>query len=266
MTLLPRGADLTRSSASRVYDYGLGGSHNFAVDRRVLDAIKEVYPATPQPAVDNRAFLGRAVRACQRAGTRQFLDLGSGMPTVGNVHEIAQRGDPQARVVYVDVDPVAVAHGRAILGADPGTAVLEADMRDPERILRHPDVRDLLDFDQPIAVLMVAMAHYLADEDGPQQALATYRGVMRPGSLLVFSHMTADDHPEVRRTAEIFNAASADRLVLRSRAEIDRLLAGFRYLDPGLVHPADWRPDGPLPPGHEPARAACYAAVCEPAD
>lgn len=266
MTLLPRGADITKSSASRVYDYGLGGSHNFAVDREVLDAIKKIYPPTPQPAVDNRAFLGRAVRFCQQAGIRQFLDLGSGMPTVGNVHEIAQRDDPLARVAYVDVDPVAVAYSRTLLAGQRNTAVLQADMRDPEHVLNHPDTLAALDFERPVAVLMVAMTHYLTDADRPAATVAAYRQAMRPGSFLVFSHMTADDFPEIRRTAETFNAGSSDELVLRSRGEIDALLDGFEYLDPGLVYPADWRRDGPLSPGYEPARAACYAAVARPRD
>ncbi|WP_243792669.1 SAM-dependent methyltransferase [Saccharopolyspora gloriosae] len=258
---LPRGADISKSSASRIYDYGLGGSHNFEVDRRVLDEIKKIFPATPQPARDNRAFLGRAVRHCRRAGIRQFLDLGSGMPTVGNVHEIAQRADPGARVVYVDIDPVAVAYSRSLLGDDPNTIVLQADMREPETILTDPDALALLDFDEPVAVLMVAMTHYLTDEDDPAGVLAAYRKVMRPGSFLVFSHMTADDYPEVHRTAEAFNAGGSEQLVLRSREEITGLLADFEFVEPGLVYPADWRPDGLLADGHDPSRAACYAAV-----
>ncbi|MFR9729724.1 SAM-dependent methyltransferase [Saccharopolyspora sp. MS10] len=261
---LPRGADISRSSASRVYDYGLGGSHNFEVDRRVLDEIKKIFPATPQPARDNRAFLGRAVRHCQRRGIRQFLDLGSGIPTVGNVHEIAQRGDPLARVVYVDIDPVAVACGRALLRGRERTRVLQADMRRPRSVLDHPETRELLDFAEPVAVLMVAMTHYLADEDDPAGVLAAYHRVMSPGSFLVFSHMTADDHPEVHRTVEAFNAGSSDRLVLRSREEIAALLAGFEFVEPGLVHPAAWRPDGPLAAGHDPSLAACYAGVAAP--
>lgn len=264
MVELPRGADISKSSASRIYDYGLGGSHNFAVDRRVLDEIKKIFPATPQPARDNRAFLGRAVRYCQQAGIRQFLDLGSGMPTVGNVHEIAQEGDPAARVVYVDIDSVAVAYSRSLLDGDPNTRVLQADMREPESILADPAVLEVLDFDEPVAVLMVAMTHYLTKEDDPAAALAAYREVMRPGSFLVFSHMTADDHPEVHRTVETFNAGSSDRMVLRSREEITGLLADFDFVEPGLVYPAEWRPDGPLAAGHDPSRAACYAAVATP--
>ncbi|GAA3355471.1 SAM-dependent methyltransferase [Saccharopolyspora gregorii] len=264
MRELPRGADISKASAARIYDYGLGGSHNFEVDRKVLDAIKEIFPATPQPALDNRAFLGRAVRYCLRAGIRQFLDLGSGMPTVGNVHEIAQQGDPEARVVYVDLDPVAVAASRALLAEDPRTTVLHADMREPETILSHPEALRLLDLAEPVAVLMVAMTHYLTDEDDPASALAAYRKAMRPGSFLVFSHLTADDHPEVHRTAETFNAGGSERLVLRSKEEITALLADFEFVEPGLVHPANWHPDGPLAPDHVPSEAACYAAVATP--
>ncbi|RKT85834.1 S-adenosyl methyltransferase [Saccharopolyspora antimicrobica] len=262
---VPPEVDVTKSSPARVYDYGLGGSHNFEVDRAVLDKIKEIFPATPQPAMDNRAFLRRAVRFCQERGIRQFLDLGSGVPTVGNVHEIAQQADPEARVVYVDIDPIAVAHAARILASDDRSAVLRADMRHPESVFADPQVERLLDFDEPIAVLMVAMAHYLSDEDDPVRILDSYRAVMRPGSYLVFSHMTDEDYPEdLRRTAEIFNADTTERMILRGRAEIERLLDGFDLVEPGLVYPALWRPDGPLAEEHDPSRAAFFAGVGSP--
>ncbi|MDA3629559.1 SAM-dependent methyltransferase [Saccharopolyspora sp. WRP15-2] len=265
LSWVPPEVDTAKSSPARVYDYGLGGSHNFEVDRAVLDKIKEIVPSTPQPAQDNRAFLRRAVRFCQEQGIRQFLDLGSGVPTVGNVHEIAQQTDPGARVVYVDIDPIAVAHSRRILAGNGNAVVLHADMRRPDEVLGAPETRRLLDFDEPIAVLMVAMAHYLADEDDPVGILNRYRAVQRPGSYLVFSHMTDEDHPEdMRRAVEIFNADTTEPMILRSRAEIEHLLEGYDLVEPGLVYPSQWRSDGPLPADHDPSRSAFFAAVGSP--
>ncbi|GAA4835439.1 SAM-dependent methyltransferase [Saccharopolyspora rosea] len=262
---VPEGIDTTKASPARVYDYGLGGSHNFAVDRRVHEEFRRISPTAAQSAWDNRAFLRRAVRFCQQQGIAQFLDLGSGVPTVGNVHEIAQQHDLAARVVYVDIDPVAVAHSRRLLAGDDRATALRADMRDPESILGHPDTRRLLGFDRPVAVLMVAVAHYLTDDDGPAAILDRYRSVMAPGSLLVFSHITNEDFPEeIRRGEEIFNAHLAEPMTARNRARISALLDDFDLVEPGLTYPALWRPDGPLPAGQDPRRSACLAAVGRP--
>src|SRR5687768_6938834 len=179
--------DLTRPSAARVYDYYLGGAHNFAVDRQMAEQAIGLWPDLPLIMQANRAFLRRAVRFCVDAGIRQFLDLGSGIPTAGNVHEVAQSAAPDARVAYVDSDPVAVAYSRTILAENPLTVAVQADLRQPEQVLDHPEVRSLLNFDEPIAVMMVAVLHFVSDSDDPAAIIAGYREVMAPGSFLTIS-------------------------------------------------------------------------------
>jgi hypothetical protein len=169
---VPAEVDLSRPSAARVYDYYLGGSHNLEVDRRMAREAISLWPDLPAIMQSNRAFLRRSVRYLAGQGITQFLDIGSGIPTVGNVHEAAQQADPRARVVYVDSDPVAVAHSRAILAGDEHTAVVHADLREPETFLEDPTARATLDLDQPIAVLMVAVLHFVSDEDDPFGAVA----------------------------------------------------------------------------------------------
>ena len=163
----PAELDLDRPNAARMYDYYLGGSHNFAVDRELAGKVLEAWPDMPRAAQANRAFLRRAVRFLLDQGVRQFLDIGSGIPTVGNVHEVAQAAAPDARVVYVDTDPVAVAHSRAILAGDAQTAVVQADGRDPAGLLAHPGVTGLLDLRRPVGLLMVALLHFVLRRGRP---------------------------------------------------------------------------------------------------
>ena len=196
MTLLPRGADLTRSSASRVYDYGLGGSHNFAADRDLAERFLAALPSARHVARLNRAFLRRAVHYCMRQGIDQFLDLGSGIPTVGNVHEAAHQLDPRARVVYVDNEPVAVAHTRQLLRGDARAEVVQADVRDPSAVLDSEAARRLLDFSRPVALLAVAALHYLGRDEDVPGLLARYRAELASGSLLAISHTTDEHDPE----------------------------------------------------------------------
>ncbi|MHA6802964.1 SAM-dependent methyltransferase [Salinifilum ghardaiensis] len=266
---LPPAVDPSVPSPARVYDYALGGAQNFAADRAVLDQITEIFPATPQPARDNRDFLRRAVRFCSEHGIRRFLDLGSGVPTVGNVHEIAQQHDPDARIVYVDNDPVAAAHAHRLLDGVAGVTMLQQDMRDTEHLLHQPEVQALFDDQEPVAVLMVAMAHYLKPADDPVGILRAYREAMPPGSYLVFSHMTGDDFPDqLAQTIAVFNAdvAEDDQMLLRSHAEQHQLLeaSGFTLVDPGLTYPACWRPETTLTPDNDPRNATFYAAVAHP--
>lgn len=225
-----------------MYDYVLGGSHNFAVDREMLDKIVAVAPIVSQIALLNRAFLRRAVLTLVESGIRQFLDLGSGIPTVGNVHEIAQRAAPEARVVYVDNEPVAVAHSELVLeGNDRATAIL-ADMRDPAGILNHPKTQRLLDFNAPIGLLMVTVFHYVADSDGPMELMAAYRDVLTSGSYLALSHLTADfETAEVTGIVNLMKN-SPNPVYPRTREEIASLFTGFELLEPGLVTTAQWRP------------------------
>ncbi|MGH3793624.1 MAG: SAM-dependent methyltransferase [Pseudonocardiaceae bacterium] len=232
----------TTPSAARIYDYLLGGGHNFAVDREMVDKLTAAAPMIGQWALVNRAFLRRAVLALVERGVRQFLDIGSGIPTVGNVHEIAQQADPQARVVYVDNEPVAISHSELVLeGNDRATAIL-ADLRDPAGILEHPKTRQMLDFDAPIGLLMVTVLHYIPDSDDPMELLGRYRQALVPGSHLVLSHGNADaDSPGITGIAESMkNSSSA--FYPRTRDAITSMFTGFELIEPGLVAVPEWRP------------------------
>jgi hypothetical protein len=206
---VPAEVDLSRPSAARVYDYYLGGSHNLEVDRRMAREAISLWPDLPEIMQTNRAFLRRSVRYLTGQGITQFLDVGSGIPTVGNVHEAARQADPRARVVYVDSDPLAVAHSRAILAGDEHPAVVHADVREPETILWDPTVRTTLDLDRPIAVLMVAVLHFVSDEHDPFGAVARVRDRLAPGSHLVLSHASAEGVP--RRPPRIASCTAARR-------------------------------------------------------
>ena len=236
--------NLRRPSAARVYDVHLGGSHNFQVDREVARQITEVMPELPEILRANRSFLRRAVRYLVSAGITQFLDLGSGIPTVGNVHEIAWQANPRCKIVYVDVDPVAIAHSRAILsGSDRATAVL-SDLRRTEEILADPETQRLLDFSRPIAVLMVAVLHFVPDSDDPASIVRQYLDAVVPGSYLVISHASLEGAAPERaeEATEQFRRRVTD-FSMRTRAEITELFAGLDLVDPGVVYLTEWRPD-----------------------
>ncbi|MEV4759153.1 SAM-dependent methyltransferase [Micromonospora sp. NPDC049559] len=240
----PESIDIERPSVARMYDYYLGGSHNFAVDRSAAQAMIAAVPDAPLMAQANRAFLRRAVQYLAGAGIRQFLDIGSGIPTVGNVHEIAQRVEPDARVVYVDVDPVAVAHSREILYGVSGATVVQEDLRRPDRILNHPEVRELLDFDEPIAVIVVAVLHFIPDSDDPRGILASIRRALAPGSYLVLSQATDDGRTDgEREDAHRVYRRTDNPLFMRTRQGLTDLFDGFDLLDPGVVWVPHWRPD-----------------------
>jgi hypothetical protein len=230
-----------------MYDYFLGGSHNFAVDREAAGAIERIYPGMAGAARANRSFLRRAVRYLCAEGIDQFLDLGSGIPTVGNVHEIAQHINPRARVAYVDIEPVAVAHSIALLADDPLAMAVQGDLRDPDAVLNAPEVRDLLDFSRPIGVLLAAALHFVPDTDNPHAAVARYLDAVVPGSYLAISHGSLDGIPQDsvtsgERVQAIYQRTDA-QLILRPRAEIARFFTGLDLVEPGVVPPADWRPD-----------------------
>jgi hypothetical protein len=258
---LPTGVDPTIPNVARMYDYALGGKDNFAVDRELMEQLFAVVPYGPRPALENRAFLGRAVRFLADAGIRQFLDIGSGLPTVGNVHQVAHAIAPDARIVYVDYDPVAVAHSWALLaGTDKATAI-QADMRRPDDILTNPGVTSLIDLTQPVAVLLVAMLHLLPDDQDPAAIVRRFREAMAPGSYLVLSHITSHEQPPevVTNLRKVFEQAR-EPMVPRSREQILSFLEGFELVDPGLVKAPDWRPDQPGPP-RQPATGLVLGAV-----
>jgi SAM-dependent methyltransferase len=237
------GVDARRANMARVYDYWLGGTDNFQADRDLGRQIMAVEPNMRSIARANRAFLGRAVRVLSQAGIRQFLDIGSGIPTQGNVHEVAQAADPAARVIYADIDPVVVAHSRAILSRNPNAAAIQADLRDPAAILADDTTRRLIDFSQPVGLLLVSVLHFIPDADEPGQLVATLRDALAPGSYLVLCH-AAEAGPIMAQPLEkVYNQSVSASLRIRSGAEIWPFFDGFELLDPGLVSGPQWRPD-----------------------
>ncbi len=240
---------LDTPSVARMYDYWLGGFHHFAIDRAAAEELVALYPALPQVARANRAALRRVVTFLAEQGIDQFLDIGSGIPTVGNVHEVAQRSNPAARVVYVDNDPVAVEHSRAILTDNPRATVVEAEARLPERIVAHPDVRRLLDFDRPVAVLVLALLHFIPDDAEAGHVVHTLRDALAPGSYLAISHATHGHLPgemtaQVEQLYTRFTAGGK----YRPPAAIARFFDGLTLIEPGLVYAPLWRPETPDDP------------------
>jgi hypothetical protein len=235
---------LDRPTPARMYDYFLGGKDNFAVDREAAERVKEAIPNTYEIVWENRFFLQRAVRYLAEAGIDQYIDLGTGLPTQGNVHEIAQQVIPGARVVYVDNDPIVLAYGRALLADSPSTTVITADMREPHAIFGNSDVQALIDFSRPIAVLFVAVLHFIRDSEDPAGIVKAFREVMAPSSYLVLSHLTTDGPPPdaVARTVEVYQGATSP-IVFRTREQIAQLFDGFTLQRPGLVRPWQWRPE-----------------------
>lgn len=262
---LPAEIDLSRPSAARVYDYFLGGAHNFEVDRQLAAQIAKLTPNLPDTMRAGRAMLRRAVRFMVDQGVDQFLDIGSGIPTVGNVHEVAQAVDPGARVVYVDVDPVAVMHSRSLLAGDHGTRVIHADLREPERILAEaradPHGAGLIDFDRPVGLLLAGVVHFVPDEDKPREILETLRAALAPGSHLLISHSTYEDQPPEMLDAQSLSARTSTEITLRSRVEIAAFFGDFTIVEPGIVHLPLWRPDSPLDVADNPERFGAYGAV-----
>ena len=249
---------------ARIYDWLLGGKDNFAADREAGARLVAADPAMRVAARANRAFLQRAVRhVAEVERIDQFLDIGTGIPSAGNTHEIAQSVNPGARVMYVDNDPIVLTHARALM-AGPGhgeTRVLQADLREPKRILGDPDVRALLDFDRPVALLLVAILHFIADEDDPFGIVAELMAALAPGSLLVLSHGTADFISEEveRRVTSVYDKSPRNSATGRSHSEVSRFFEGLALLPPGVVTAPFWHPEEPTAP--EDARLPLYAAV-----
>jgi hypothetical protein len=241
--------DFTRPHAARVYDYLLGGKDHFAVDREVADKGLAVFPQGRIAARENRAFLGRAVRYLSaEAGIRQFLDIGTGLPITNSVHEVAQAIAPESRVVYADNDPLVLAHARALLTSAPEgrTAYLHADLRDPAAVLGDPATRDVLDFSQPMALMLVAVLHFLPDDDKPAEIVATLIDALPPGSYLVASHVTAE-HNRDQLTGSLRTYQQAGvRFQARDSDEFARLaFTGLELVPPGVTLVSEWRPDTP---------------------
>jgi SAM-dependent methyltransferase len=243
---VPPGVDTKRANPARVYDYLLGGTHNFLADQDAGRAILAVEPNTRPGARASRAFLGRAVRFMAAEGIRQFLDIGSGIPTEGNVHEIAQQAVLGARLAYVDNDPVAVAHALAMLDGKVEAGITEADLREPRQLLADHEVRRHIDLARPVGLLLSMVLHFISDDEDPWRVVATLRDALAPGSYLVLAHLTNESRPAVAQAAEtVYNRTVSTDIHVRSRADILRFFDGFDLVEPGLVYIPQWRPDSP---------------------
>jgi O-methyltransferase involved in polyketide biosynthesis len=249
MAMRPNRVDVDRPNAARMYDYFLGGTLNTAVDRAAAEEALRMFPPTASGARTNRSFLRRAVRHLVREGIEQFLDLGPGLPSRDSVHETAQRANPAARVVYVDVEPFTVAHIRAVLDGNPRAAVVQADLRAPEAVLAHPVLRSTLDLSRPVVVLMTGVLHFVDDDEDPAGIVAAYRDAVAPGSYLVISHGSLEGMAEadlvMADRARAVWERTASPLRLRSRAEIAAFFDGLDLVPPGLVQMREWRPSSP---------------------
>lgn len=241
---IPSGVDPSVPSPARTYDYWLGGRNNFPADRRMGEKILEMVPELPPVLKANRAFLERSVRYLATAGIKQFLDLGTGIPTPPNVHDTAHAIDPAIRVVYVDNDPSVIVHNRGLLTA-PNVVPIEGDVRRPEEILAHPEVQARINFDEPIGILVVALFHFITDEENPRHIIKTLTEPFPPGSYLALSTAIADDaDPDtLRRVEELYAENATAPFVWRTREQVARLFGDWPLVDPGLVRPSKWRPE-----------------------
>ena len=264
MSELPPEIDTSKPHSARIYDYYLGGKNHFAADREVAEKSLASIPSGRIGAREQRAFLGRAVRyLVEEAGIRQFLDIGTGLPTTDNVHEVAQAIVPSARVVYVDNDPLVLAHARALLASseEGRTAYIDADLRSPDEILTSPVVREVLDFSQPIALMLVGILHFLADEDEPERIIATLRDALAPGSYITASHLNPE-HDPVGVAAGV-RAYLAGGVTVKARDSGEFAALAFRDLElvpPGVVSVSEWRPAS-ASPRPTLAEVSCYGGL-----
>jgi S-adenosyl methyltransferase len=254
--------DQVKPSGARLYDYLLGGAHNFAVDRALGDKIIAKYPDIALTARLNRAFLRRAVLFMVDRGIRQFLDLGSGIPTVGNVHEIAQVADERCRVVYVDYEDVAVSHGELLLADNDRASMLAADATEPSAVLDAPQTKRLIDVSQPVGLLAVTLFHYVAPQQDPQAVMRRYQDALAAGSYLAISHLGNDISTiDLGWIVDQTQRDSMEGIYPRTRAEVLDLFTGFELVEPGLVTTSQWRPDRPDEAGENQKYDMIYAGV-----
>jgi SAM-dependent methyltransferase len=250
--------DPTVPNVARMYDYYLGGKDNFAADRAAAEQALTFAPELRVGAREVRKFLQRAVNFLTDAGVRQFLDIGCGLPTQGNVHEIAQKVIPDARVAYVDNDPVVISHGRALLDNSPHTAVIQADLRDPAAILAHPEVRATLDLTEPVGVLLIAVLHVIPEDEVASRVVTELRDALPSGSYVAICHAVSDLVPETTaKLASLYqdkmSSSAPRRTNLRSKAEVETYFDGLELVEPGVVYLPEWRPEpGDPGPGDTP--------------
>lgn len=240
-----RGVDTAMPNVARIYDVLLGGKDNYPADREAAEQLLRAAPDAAAAATENRAFLRRAVQfLAEDAGIRQFIDIGTGLPTQGNVHEVAQQFISDARVLYVDYDSVVIAHAQALLCDNATTVAINRDLREPDQILSHPALQALIDPDQPVAILLVAILHFITDDENPLGIVERLKEYMAPGSYLVISHVTADDvPPEVTERARRLYENSTAPVITRTQAEVTRFFDGLEVIPPGIVSGSSWRPD-----------------------
>ncbi|WP_433423619.1 SAM-dependent methyltransferase [Microtetraspora malaysiensis] len=237
----------TTPNVARMYDYYLGGKDNYAVDRERAEQMIATVPLVRETARANRAFLGRAVRfLADEAGIDQFLDIGAGLPTQNNVHQVAERVNPASRVMYVDNDSMVLTHARALLATNARTGVIQGDVRNPVHIVRHPEVRGLLDLSRPVAVMLVSLMHFIRDEDNPYDLVASLMAAVPSGSCLVLSHV--EHQPEYEDAVAASYARASAPVVARPVEEIGRFFDGMDLVYPGLVNVRQWRPDEEVSP------------------
>ncbi|RJO78462.1 SAM-dependent methyltransferase [Nocardia panacis] len=234
--------DQSKPSIARVYDYILGGKDNYVVDQQIGDHFKKDLPGSVAIAFTNRQAMVRAIRDMTQAGMRQFIDFGSGLPTADNVHQVAERYAPDARVVYVDNDPIVLAHGRALLATNHHTTVIQADLREPKTIQQHPEVARLIDFDQPVGVVFSAILHHVNDDEHPGELVREWTDRVAPGSLVYISHFRSGHNAETEAAQEKL-LSTFGRGTWRSDAEIEALFGDLEILEPGIKYCAQWRPD-----------------------
>ncbi|MEY9890220.1 O-methyltransferase involved in polyketide biosynthesis [Catenulispora sp. MAP5-51] len=257
---LPTTIDTSVAHIARVYDFFLGGKDNFPADREAAARILKGNPGMRDTCREQREYLRRAVRFLAGAGIRQFIDIGTGLPTQENTHEVAQKIAPDARIAYIDNDPIVLAHARVLMAdQDHGrTVFIHADARDPGKLLADPELTDVIDFTQPVAVLMIGILHFLPDNENPGELISTLMDAVPPGSYLAISHGTPDFAPAIGDAVQAAYQASSMPCRVRTSAEVMALLKDVELVDPGLVLLAEWRPDGPVPDNRQ---RITYAAV-----
>lgn len=256
--------DPVTPSPARIYDYLLGGKDHFPADREAAEAVRQAFPDTERLARANRQFLVTSVEYCAALGIRQFIDIGTGIPTAPTVADIARQGQPDARIVGVDNDPVVLAHDRAMVETRDGVRIIEGDVRQPEEILSHPVTQEVIDFEKPVAVLLVALLHFVSGTEAPRRIMRAFSGVLAPGSRVVLSHACSSDSDVVivQRLAAVYARATSPA-VFRSAAEIRDLFEGLRLVDPGLVDVQDWPRLADRPSGSRRVRVLGGVGACE---
>ncbi len=249
-------------STARMYDYYLGGKDNFPADREAAEQVIAMMPpgTIRTAAAQNRMFLGRAVRYLANEGIRQFLDIGTGLPTMGNVHEVAHEVAPECAVVYVDNDPMVLAHGRDMLHGVNHATIIGHDLRNPEEILADKELLDMFDLGQPVALLLVAVLHFIKDAEDPRGILDRLMSAFAPGSYLVIAHATADSYHELDEAIEIYSGATSS-MHNRSRAEVEALFTGLELVEPGVVWLPQWHPDAATGLADDPGKSLCWCGV-----